>query len=225
MSTTWPVFTAPCLVETRGALDHASSRHFSRTGWHLPTPAAQASRMIVPRLHLRNCSHGQGAIMTNPTLPPVKSDEAFDPSAHTPTLSADNTWYQLKVTYRDNNGVTQTSYASENTSDYYNHYLIMQAKPLRFRVAQTVTTNGTVWTLWEAGNGRFLSVRDTGWMKSQERDIAAWWNGGFNGVPLTNGFFRCPISIHYQNTPFEGYYYWMYAASQDNAAKCEFVPA
>ncbi len=48
------------------------------------------------------------------------------------------------------------------------------------------------------------------------------WNGGFDGVPLTNGWNNMPISIWYKNA---GFYdaYWLYSATNDNAAKCEWI--
>jgi len=169
-----------------------------------------------------------------PKLPAESGQDAFGSTSarDTGTAPRDTQWYFLKITYNDNNGKLTTGYCIENTTTYWNNYLMVSTGPtplaLRFRKTKVIINpNGQEWDQWQLGNGRYLSVRDTGWMKSQIESVnPPLWNGGFkDNFTLMNDWNSQPVSAWYQSTPFEGYYYWLYAATQTNACKCEWETA
>jgi hypothetical protein len=170
----------------------------------------------------------------DPKLPSQDGPDVFGSSSAkgTAALSTDTTWYFLQMTYNDNNGKKTTGFCIENTTTYWNNYLMVSTGPtalaLRFRKNIVIKNpDGKEWIRWQLGNGRFLSVRDGGWMKSQIEGVnPPLWYGGFDGnYSLINDWNNYPVSAWYQSTPFEGYYYWLYAATQENACKCEWVKA
>ena len=171
---------------------------------------------------------------TTPKLPSQDGADVFGASAAkaATTAPADTDWYFLQMTYNDNNGKKTTGFCIENTTNYWNNYLMVSTGPtalaLRFRKNIVIKNpDGKEWIRWQLGNGRFLSVRDGGWMKSQIEGVnPPLWYGGFDGnYSLINDWNNYPVSAWYQSTPFENYYYWLYAATQSNASKCEWVKA
>lgn len=171
--------------------------------------------------------------MVDPVLPAQGSPDDFvssDPSLTSKgsVQPADQKWYYLKVTYRDDKGALQTGYAFESDDSYWQYYMVIKpGGPYNFtprfrKSSSIINPDGREWDKWQLGDDRYLSVRSEGWMKSQVAGAnPPFWNGGFNGIPLTNGWNNMPISILHRNA---GFYdaYWLYGASNENAAKCEW---
>src|SRR5215210_5535846 len=125
-------------------------KRLSLRNW-LRKAASAATGAVVLLLVLTGCTKEQWTHLKN-TPPPFGGVGGSEPSI----------WYNLRVTYKDEDGATKTRFMGPIDSSASNpFYAYMQISWTRSKFKLHPTPYG--WAYWEIDDGNWLSLKATGW--------------------------------------------------------------
>ncbi|MEJ7740310.1 MAG: hypothetical protein WKF97_23050 [Chitinophagaceae bacterium] len=138
-----------------------------------------------------------------------------------------NTWYNLRVTYKDEDGKTLTRFMgpiADKASTSFWDYMQIGGAQSKFKLHPT--KDG--WAYWEIDDGNWLSLKSTGWAyRSLESNRIEWKivDGKLYNSYWSSDWQRHPLGTERRRILVPDAYYVGVDLSNNNVFTCELVLA
>ena len=176
----------------------------------------------------KGISRAATAIMLLLVLNSCTKEHIDDVIGKIPVLGATpETWYNLKVTYKDENGKLTPGLlgpVGTNASTSFWDYMRVDGAASKFKLHPT--KDG--WAYWEINDGNWLSLKATGWAyRSLEANRVEWKivDGKLYNNYWSADWQKYPLGAERQRILVSDAYYAGVGLSSDKVFTCELVPA